>query len=292
MPRPAFLTIAISLALTFPLFAQAEDNAGKVAAQKKGAQDNWSSLDLGESAHLETAHLLIFAPKSLEKRLKDAGNLLEKVHDQARSALKYEDKDDPWSGKLTVYLFTDRDSYTKFVRRIEQRRLDSDDLASFSLPGERPHVAACPSKNKRDPNLEGLAAGQIACALMQKKAGADVALPAWLLSGFGRATLQRATPTERVTKGDRQLAAKLVKLGRTAMDVCAGKLDRDEAPLLDASLMDYLAYGPGSAKLSKVLNGFKPEDNVPMKTTLQALENAGLTLESLNTKWLKWVISQ
>jgi len=127
---------------------------------------------------------------------------------------------------------------------------------------------------------------------MQKKVGADVALPAWLLSGFGRATLQRATATERQTKGDRQLAAKLVKLGRTAMDVCGGTLDRDEAGLLEASLMDYLAYGPGSAKLSKVLDGFKPEDTIPMKTTVQALENAGLTLESINTKWQKWVISQ
>ena len=65
----------------------------------------------------------------------------------------------------------------------------------------------------------------------------------------------------------------------------------DEAALLDASLMDYLAYGPGAGKFSKVLDGFKPEDNIPMKTTLQALQNAGLTLEALNTRWQKWVLT-
>jgi len=89
---------AISLILVIPVFASAEDIAAKVAAQKKGAQENWSSLELGEAAHLETAHLFIFAPKTLEKRLKEAGVLFEKVHDQARAALKYQDKDDPWSG--------------------------------------------------------------------------------------------------------------------------------------------------------------------------------------------------
>jgi len=40
MQRHAVLLCAISLILVIPVFASAEDMAAKVAAQKKGAQEN------------------------------------------------------------------------------------------------------------------------------------------------------------------------------------------------------------------------------------------------------------
>ena len=115
------------LALPFLLTAHpavfADEAADKVAAQKKAALENWEAVG-GVAAHVETAHLLVYAPKSYDKRLKDIGATLEKYYEQARKPLGYE-KESPWPGKITVYLIPDRDDFAKFVRRVEKRRVEA-----------------------------------------------------------------------------------------------------------------------------------------------------------------------
>ena len=86
---------------------------------------------------METDHLLIYAPKDWDKRLKDLGTLLEKQYDQAKSALGYDDKTDPFPAKATVFVFGEREQFTAFVRRVDKQRLDSDDAASFNGRGRR-----------------------------------------------------------------------------------------------------------------------------------------------------------
>src|SRR5437879_6177748 len=115
------MSLTTSLAAAFFLItgtAWADETADKVAAQKKAAEENWAQLDAGESVHLETAHLLIYAPKSMEKKLKDLGATLEKHQEIARKALGYDEKTQPWPGKLTIYLFTEREVFTAFLRRV------------------------------------------------------------------------------------------------------------------------------------------------------------------------------
>src|SRR5262249_45711526 len=93
---------------------EARDKA--VGEQKKAAEAAWKSLEIGDAAHLETKHLLIYAPKAMDKRLKATGAQLEKYHEQATKALALDLKD-AYQGKITVYLFSERGSLPAFVRR-------------------------------------------------------------------------------------------------------------------------------------------------------------------------------
>ena len=88
---------------------------------------------------------------------------------------------------------------------------------------------------------------------------------------------------------ERNLAAKWA--GKyTAKDVWAGTLDGEEAAVLNASVVDFLAYGPDSAKFAKFVIGFKPTDGQEKAAATQALEAAGLIAEKVDARWRVWVI--
>jgi hypothetical protein len=267
----------------------ADDAADKIAAQKKAAEEIWAQVEAGEWAHLETAHLLIYASKSIERKLKEIGGTLEKHQETARKALGYDDKNEPWPGKLTIYLFADREPFAAFVRRVEKRRVEAEDAGSHFVDGDTPHAVAGPPRHKKDLPMDDEIAEQSAAALLQRKAGKDVILPGWLLSGFGRATTYRVIPTNAAIRKERTVAAKL-STTKTAKDVWGETLDGDEAAVLAASVADYLAYGPESSKFPKFVAGFKPDNGQDKKTAAQAFESAGMTPEKLDAKWRIWVI--
>ena len=268
----------------------ADEAADKLAAQKKNAAENWDALEIGQSAHLETAHLLIYAPKSYDKRLKEIGAVLEKYYDQARKPLGYE-KEAPWVGKITVYLFPEREDFTKFVRRVEKRRVEAEDAGSHWVEGDFPHAAGGPPRAKTDPSVEGQAGEQIATAMLVKKTGTKVPLPGWLMSGFGRATGYRVRPNDKAVADDRRRAAALVKRGQRVQEIWGTTLEAEDAPVLEASLADYLAYGSGQAKFAAFVEGFKPEENQDSKTTEQALDHIKLPVDRLNAGWRAWAVN-
>ena len=287
------MRLTISALLTLTLFIRpvfADDAADKLAAQKKSAEENWAALEIGESAHLETAHLLIYAPKSYEKKLKDIGASLEKYYDQVRKPLGYE-KEAPWVGKMAVYLFPEREDFTKFVRRVEKRRVEADDAGSHWVEGDFPHAAGGPPRAKTDPAVEGQAGEQIATALLVKKTGTKVPLPGWLLSGFGRATGYRARPSDKAVADERKKVTALVRKGQKVSEIWGTTLEADDAPLLEASLADFLAYAAGQSKFIMLLEAFKPEENQDKKTTAQALEGISLPVDRLNTRWREWALN-
>jgi len=289
--RTRSITILTTILFCLGSPVLADDAADKLAAQKKAAQDNWGQLEAGEATVQETAHFLIYGPKAMDRQIKALGVSLEKYNDLARKALGYEEKSEPWPGKLTVYLFSERDTFAAFVRRVEKKRLETEDVSSLDVDGDQPHVAAGPSKKKTDASVEERAAEQVAAALLQRKAGKGVEVPAWVLRGFGRATSYRIAPKDATVKKERAWAAKWSP-NRTAADVWGGKLDSDEAPILEASLADFLAYGPPSAKFPKFVTGFKPDENLAAKTPAQALETAGIAADTLDKRWREWAASQ
>lgn len=266
-----------------------DDATAQVAAQKKTARDNWGELDIGEPAHHETAHLLLYAPKTMEKRLKDLGALLEKQYELARKPLGQE-KEEPLPGKVAVYLLPERDRFTSMVRRLERRRVEREDSGSHLIEGAAPHVIAGPPQGKGDPGVEGQAAEQLAQALLQKKAGAKTPLPGWLLTGFGRATYHRVAPRDRTVVEDRKLAAALVKRGRAAREVWSNALEAEAAVPLQASLAGYFAYE--MTKFGAFVEAFKPGENEEQRTTDQALEAAGVGYDTLNGRWRAWAAAQ
>jgi hypothetical protein len=267
---------------------QGDDAADTTAARKKTAEAAWTVAEAGEFSHLETTHLLIYAPKDWQKQLKDLGTLLEKHYDKAKGALSSEDKKDPLPAKATVFVFADRDHFGAFVRRVEKRRLESGDTASYDATDEALHVAVAvgPSQSKTDLNTEGQAGEQLAELLLARKAGIKTILPGWLVDGFGRATYYHAVggPT---TAADRQKAASWAAKGY-AKDIWAGAVDPEKAAALQGSLADYLAYGPGARKFAALLSGFMPEENMEKKTTEQALEAADIKPEPLEKAWRTW----
>src|SRR5262245_46478 len=147
-----------------------DDRTKTVADQKKAAQEAWTSMDVGDAAHAETKHLLIFAPKSMEKRLAAVGPLLEKYHDLAFKALSLNEKD-AYPGKITVYFFDQKELIQTFARRVEKRRPMSGDTASFSAEDNRLLAVAAPAGGKNAVPVESRAGEMVASLLLQRKAG-------------------------------------------------------------------------------------------------------------------------
>jgi hypothetical protein len=289
MRTPTCALLSLPVLLATVQLAPGDEAADRLAAQKKAAAENWDEIGSGPAAHVETAHLLVYAPKSHERRMKEIGASLEKYYEQARKPLGYE-KEAPWPGKVAVYLIPDRDDFTKFVRRVEKRRVEAEDAGSHWAEDDLPHAVGGPPRGRTDPSVEVQAGEQLAAALLVKKAGTKVPLPGWLLSGFGRATGYHARPGDRAVAEERRKAAALVRKGHTAQEIWGTTLEAEEAPILEASLADFLAYGPLQSKFSALVQGFRPEENQDKKTTDQALQVISVPVDRLNARWREWAV--
>jgi hypothetical protein len=269
--------------------AQAQDDA-KLAAQKKAAADNWTKVEAGEPAHLETDHFLIHAAKPLEGQLKDVGAMLEKYYTTAAKALQVKEPKELWPGKLAVFLFDDREDYNTFVRRVERRRMERDESSSHRVEGDFPHASAAPSAAAGGPGIGQQAAEEAAAAILQRKAGNQVILPGWLMLGFGRATTWRVSPREAPTAKARAQAIDLVLTQkRSARAVWNGELTPEESLVLSPSLADMLAYGPGANRFPSFVTGFRPEEGQERRSTDQAMEAAGIVPANVEKHWPSFV---
>ncbi|HEY7428743.1 MAG TPA: hypothetical protein VH682_31220 [Gemmataceae bacterium] len=283
--------VVLALALGLAGLAMAADPADSAGELKKKAEANWEAVGAGKAVLHETKHFLLCAPEAMAKRLKDVGELLEKHHDKAKEALKFEvkeeDKGEVLPGKVVVYLFDVSDPFKAFVRRIEGRRLEAGETASFQAADDKLHVAVSPPRGKRGLPVEVQACEQTAALLLARRAGTRTPLPDWVVSGFGRATYYRVAPNDKAVKADRLLAANLSRK-HGINDVWDGKVSADEAETLQGSLMDFLAYGPGSRVFPKFVAGFEPSENMERKTASQAFEAAGLMPDKIITSWQAW----
>ena len=268
------------------LFATADEPAG-VKEQKETALANWKQLFGDEQPVVdETAHLLLVGPSAVSaKQLRDLGAALEARYQLACKALKIEPTEELWKSKLAVYLIPDRRQFSAFMRTVAKRRPSADDSGVFSVAGSHPYVAACPPGTKYDPPMEAQAGEQLVSALIAKQ-GKD-GVPDWLVAGFARATAWHAAPGAYYQ--ERNHLKRLIR-GHTVQDIwTSGKLSAEEAPLLRASLADFLAYGPGAASFPKLVEAFKPAETGPPKTPADALKAIRYDPERLNAAWLSWV---
>ena len=283
--------LAATVLLAAGAATRADPAADAVAAQKKSAEENWEQLDAGPAAHLETRHLLVYAPKAMEKRLRDAGTLLEKHYDLARAALRYGPTEEAWPGKLTVYLLADPGQLVTFIRRVEKRRPDGDETGSAGGPDRQPHAAAAPPEMKNQPSLEARAGEQVAGALLVHKAGARNPMPGWLVAGFGRATTHRAMPRDRTVLDERRRAAALARAWSAHDSWQSGGLEPADAPVLQASVADYLAYGPAKDRFEALVFGFIAEAGMNMGAVppADAFKAAGLDADAVDRGWKAWV---
>jgi hypothetical protein len=293
-PRTWIVTAVTAALLTGKLATGAEPSTEVVKAQKEAALANWKRLFGDEAApeRHETTHFLLYgAPSFTERQLKAQGAALEGQLALARKALQIDAKEEVWPGKLAVYLFDQRSQFTSFVRGVEKRRPEPEDLGSYALRGQQPHLGAGPPQGKYDPGVELQAAEQLGAALLSKKGGKDV--PGWVVAGFGRATAWRATPA--ASADDRKQLRRLVReRGRSARDAWGGALLPDEAPLVRASVVEYLAYGPASPSFPAFLEAFKPDEEgnkAKPKSTGEALKAIKVSPDRLDRAWQAWAAS-
>ncbi|HWG42570.1 MAG TPA: hypothetical protein VN688_07265 [Gemmataceae bacterium] len=280
-----------ALALGLVTTVTAAEPANSADELKKKAEANWETVGAGKAALHETKHFVVCAPEAMARRLKDVGNLLEKHHDKAKEALKFdipeEAKGEVLPGRVTVYLFAEREHFTAFVRRIESRRFLPEETGSYSARDDKLHVAASPPRGKQGLPVEIQACEQVASLLLARRAGVRTPLPDWVTAGFGRATYYRVAPRDKAVLADRGLAANLSRK-RGISDVWDGKIAADEADAMQGSLMDFLAYGPAARVFPKFIAGFAPEENMEKKTAGQAFEAADLKPDKVAKSWKAW----
>lgn len=276
--RTCLLLLALA---TLPLRAD-EEAAKKLAEQEAAVLKSWAVLDLGPMAKHTTEHLRVVAPADLEPKLKAVAVAVERYREQAAKQLKLDDKERP-TGKITVYVLPATLNVQSFARLVDKRRPESGEVGSFSAEDARLHVAVAADKG-----AAGERAGElVASLLLTRKAGLKTPVPDWLVTGFGRATTYKLSPKDKATLTEKKLVRGLLKK-RSAMDVWDGTLVGEEVAPMRAALAEFFAYGPGAARFSKFLGGYRPSEGNETPTTAHALDAIGVTAASIDKTFKGW----
>jgi hypothetical protein len=259
--------------------------AKAVAEQKELAQTYWKRLFPSTPfEHHETQHLLVCG--NAGKGFKEAATALERTYTLAAKALEL-GKEITWPGKLTVYLIADRRDFRAAVRGIERRLPEAEERGTFVIRSDTPHVIAGPPAEGLDLSVEGQAAAQIGAALLRAKQGATP--PEWLSEGFGRAIAYHSG-AQRDQAAERRRAAALALQGRkAAREAWGNNLKADEAPVLRASLIEYLAFSGRVKIFVPFLRALRPQEERPNPTPEMALAVVNVSQERLNDAWQKWL---
>ncbi len=293
--RPALLVLVALF--VGPLSAFADEQSDAVKQQKELAKANLKSAKL-TMASGESENLLVFAPYSDEKVQTLATNL-QKTYASALKALKYDAKESPYTGKLTVMIFTDPKLYKTFALVAQKRSMKPKETHDFQLRGDAPGITLLASSSGKptEATVTAEAAKFVAAALLNTKAGtttADAGLPTWLETGFGNAVYLRADGNAaKLAAHKAKIRSLNAKTGGGALQLKYLWSDFD-SPDLDAvttSFAEYLAFGPGADKFASILSSFKPaegNDSPTIETAFAAIE---WKMPDIEQGWRKWVAS-
>jgi hypothetical protein len=287
MPRPATLVVAV---LAAAALGSAQDKKGTptdAGGQKRAAIDNLTKAGFGTPGVIETDNFVVATTLPAEKA-KALGAVLEKVAPVARKAAQFEDADEPWKGKLTVYFLPDGREFRAFMRGVLVVKPEG---VHYDLRAAEPFVVdpvELPGKPAEADQFWNTAAVVGGAYLKAKGGAAD--LPDWLRDGFGKATALRAEGTT----SKRYQAFRTAVRGATARGGKVADLWGETRPpaadVLAAGFAEYLAFGPGAANFPKFVSGFRPGENGEAPTVPQALEAAGWKdWSALDAAWRRWL---
>jgi len=279
--RPALLVACLLI-----LSATGRADDATLGKQRQTADAVAKSLQLSSIVSHETRNLILYGTLP-DAKLKALGATLEKQYAAAVKALQFAKDDPPWLGKLAVYVFNERADFRSFVRQVEKRSPDEAELGSFRLSGDTPEAAAGPGKGKDAPAAEVQDGYQLAAALLAARAK-NVPLPEWLVTGFAKATAAHAAG---MTSGNRKRAARNLGIRFKASDAWGDTAPSEVRQVLAAAIADFVFYGKGVAMPVDFLNGFRPDDEKPMKTATDALSASQLTPEQFEIAYRKWLLS-
>jgi hypothetical protein len=288
MPLIRFLVpLAVLFAATL---ASADEVSDK---QKKVALANLKKAEIARGAAVECETVILAGPLS-ETRLKAIGDSLSKTTKLARKALQFDEKEEPWKGKLTVVFLPERKDFTQYLRDVVGQRAEGN--WSIDVRSDEPYVVSGVELNAKatDADIVAELGPLVTGAMMQAKIGSAARAPGWVRIGLGRAVSMRAegAMSRRFTTYKSQARVAVLGGGGKAAAPIADiwTSDRADGGLLATSLMDYLAFGPGSANFSKFLSGLRPDENGADPAIAAVIEGAGWkTPAELDAAWKKWV---
>jgi hypothetical protein len=291
--RPAILAAAFALlALVLPAAAQEKKGEKPDAAKQKDAVvANLKKADLPAAHVVETEHFLL-ATTIPKDRAKALGAVLEKVAPVARKGAQFEEKEEPWKGKLAVYYLPEGRDFKSFVRNAV---MEQPDGVHYDLRSDNPILVdpvEVPGKATEADQFAN-AAALVAGAYLRAKAG-TARPPEWLVGGFGRVTTMRAAGLNSRRYAAHREAARAAALGIRVKPAALSELWGEEKPAnIDTvanSFAEYLAYGPGKDKFASLIAGFRPNENGDVPGAMQALEAAGWKdMPMLEAAWRRWV---
>lgn len=295
----SFLASALLFPAATPTAAQDKKDekkappTGKVdfAKQKAAVMAILKKADLPKVNIVETEHFFI-ATSLPEEKAKALGVVVEKVVPVARKALQFEEKEEPWRGKLTLFVLPETREFKTFIRSVVMKDPEG---VYMDLRAEDPFVADSVDVPPKATDAEqySVVAATVATAFLKAR-GSTASLPGWLQDGFGRVTAMRAegTNSTRYTKY-RTAARAMAGIGKGAKAVPIGEVwGETKTPNTDVmatSVVEYMAYGPGSMNFVKLIFAFRPNENGDSPATAQALEAAGWKdVAVLEKAWQKW----
>lgn len=285
----AFLIAAGIASLGTPTTAQ--DAKTTAAKQKEAVVANLKKTDLSKATIVETDNFFVVGLMP-EEKVKTLGAMLEKIVPVARKGLQYGPKEEAWKGKLAVYYLPENRDFKNFIRTMIMMKPDG---IYYDVRSDTPFVVdpVDVSGKPTETDLFANTAANVAGAYLKAR-GTTANIPDWILNGFGRATAFRAEGLMSKRYQNYRTQAKSVAAGAKGNSPAEigdlwGEIKPANADILAASVVEYMAYGPGSANFIKLINGFRPDENGNTPSVGQALEGAGWKdVPMLEMAWRKW----
>ncbi|QJW94268.1 hypothetical protein [Frigoriglobus tundricola] len=276
--------------------AQDKDKDKEQATKAKAAAvENLKKIKITKPTVIETDNFIV-AGSIPEAKAKALGAVLEKTLPVARKAAKYDDKESPWKGKLTVYLLPDSEEFKPFLRRVLQAPVDGTYLDFRAEPPVVVDPGELPGK-PTDADLYANTAARIAGELLRTRGTGTQVVPEWLRDGFGRVSVMRAEGTNSKRYAAYKVAAKNAVQGAktgtppAVADVWSGEKSA-VTDVLANSFAEFLAFGPKAADFGKFLDGLRPTETVATPTVQNGFQAIGWKDDAaVDAAWKKWVLT-
>lgn len=246
-------------------------------------------LSAEEPVVAETKNLIVLAPKSIGKRAQEWAKLAEKHRELATKTLELDDEE-AQETKLGIFIWANADQLKSYIRRVEKRSPEKDEVAVVN-PDDWVLRAAATVGSAKEGTLGEHRAGEMVAAMMiGRKAKRTNKVPEWLSLGFGRATTWKlATPSLRPLMEEKRRVAAYSKKWNGWQVIC-GEASGPDSTALQASAVYYLAFGPSAPKFTKFVEGFQLDDNNNTRSLEQVIEFSGIEREAFSTGWQKWAV--
>jgi len=276
------IAIAATTLVASALCADEKDDI--LAKQKASAAAKWKKMAFAkESPLLETANFLFYT-RLLEAKAKPLAAALEKQYPVMLKALKFDAESPPWPGKLAVFIFSDREEFTEFMRKAERKSPKEDESVHFAFKGDESVLVIGVPRGGKSEQPEADARRELAAALLARKMGTGEP-PGWVALGFAEASAYRAANPKATGKNP---AWRLPDLPLASLWT-EGVPAKARGPYA-AYVIDYMAFGPLAEQFPTFIGALRPDENERLPAIDEALKAINFdpaSLEYCARKWMK-----